>query len=483
MSDIPADLLRLDAMTRTELWNLVGEAIEAYYRDASQLSATSPVSADEVRHSLAQFDFDRRLSPSDAVLRVIEALRRLQPNVSHPRYFGLFDPAPTAVGVLADAIAAAFNPCLASSEGSPFGVEAERVLVKQFGQLFGYPEISVDGIFSSGGSEANLMAVMMALTEQFPKHKEFGLRKLPCAPIIYMTQAAHPSLRKAVFLTGLGYAAIRQVPVDLNGHMNVNALESLMDADTAAGLQPFMIIVTAGTTGAGIIDPIDEVANVAAKRRLWLHVDAAWGGAIMLLPEMRDELRGIHRADSITFDPHKWLSIPKSCGLLLTRHPDLLGRTFGVPADFLAGNEEVVNEPFARSIHWSRGFSGLKLLLSLAVAGWQGYQDAIRHQVMLGRRLREALNKDGWTLVNHTPLPVVCFTEDSYKKGTYPKFLDLVANTVNLSGEARIFVVRIEGRYVLRACITNYATTTADVDVLVRLLAKARTDVIAGWLD
>lgn len=477
-----ADPLRLDAATRAELWTLAGDAIEDYYREVGQLSAAGGDRLADVRAVLAQFDLERPLPPRDAVKLVVEALRRLQPQPAHPRYFGLFDPAPTAAGVLGDALAAAFNPCLASWDSSPFGVETERMLVAEFGQRFGYPPAAADGIITSGGSEANLTAVMLALTAHFPEHRELGLRGLRRQPVFYLTREAHPSSAKAALVTGLGSAAVREVAADAAGRMDAGDLERLIDADTGAGRAPFMVVATAGTTGGGVIDPISEVAAIAARRGLWLHVDAAWGGAIVLLPEMRGHLAGIDRADSITFDPHKWLSVPRNCGLLLTRHRDLLGRAFSVPAHFRTdsadpgGPAAAAAEPFSRSIPWSRGFAGLKLLLSLAVAGWAGYQEVLRRQLGLAEQLRDRLRGDGWVLVNDTVLPVVCFTWDAAGSAGLP---GQVAAAVNATGQARMFAVSVGGQHVLRACVTNYATTAADIDLLADLLARARADVTA----
>src|ERR1700685_1104411 len=150
----PADPLHLDAATRQKLWRAVGDAIEAYYRDVRHLNVGGPIDVTEVQAVVERFDFDHPLAPEEAVGRAVDALRRLEPHVLHPRHFGLFDPAPTAMGVVAEALVAAFNPCCASWAGSPFGVETERYLVRKFGRLFGYELASADGVITSGGSEA-----------------------------------------------------------------------------------------------------------------------------------------------------------------------------------------------------------------------------------------------------------------------------------------------------------------------------------------
>ncbi|HTT52206.1 MAG TPA: pyridoxal-dependent decarboxylase [Streptosporangiaceae bacterium] len=471
------DPLHLDVTTRREVWQAAGDAIEAYYHDVRHLGVRGHVDPGDARLAAEQFDFDNRLSPSEAVGRVVEALRRLGPHAIHPRHFGLFDPAPTAMGVVAEALAAAFNPCLASWEGSPFGVETERHLVTTFGRLFGYEPACADGVITSGGSEANLTSALLALQSRFPGHRTHGLQAVTGRPAIYASPHAHPSVLKAAAVIGLGITAVRRVPTDHRYRIDAAALDQLIRADVAAQRVPLLIVATAGTTDAGAVDPIADVIDVGARRRVWVHVDAAWGGAAILVPEIRGVLGGIDQADSITFDPHKWLSVPMGCGLLLTRHRGLLDRTFNVAAPFLADRAEAGADPYARSIRWSRNFAGLKLLLSLAVAGWQGYADALRRQVALAGRLRDALQSDGWVLRNETLLPVVCFTDESIERPA------LVARAVNQSGEARIFPVRLGGRIVLRACVTNYGTSAEDIDLLIKLLNRARADVRSGHLS
>jgi glutamate/tyrosine decarboxylase-like PLP-dependent enzyme len=484
-ADKPAatDAFTLDSETRDGLWRALGAAVETYLTDVARLDVTTHVDVSQVRKFLTAFDFDAPMPPGDALDLAVEGLRRFQPHVRHPRHFGLFDPAPATMGVVADALAAAFNPCLASWDGSPFGVEAERFIISAFTRRFGYAGAGADGIVTTGGSEANLSAVMLALTARYPEHRERGVRGLPARPLIYLTGEAHPSVRKAARLTGLGAASIREVPVDGSLRMDLTGLARLIEADRYAGFTPLMIVVTAGTTAAGVIDPLAGAADLARRHNAWLHVDAAWGGAAVLLDELSAEFSGIENSDSLTFDPHKWMSVPMSCGLLLTRHGPLLGRAFGTDVPFLAGHDPEQDDPspdpFTRSFRWSRGFASLKLLLTLAVTGWRGYEEALRHQVRLGDQLRDELRADGWMVVNQTRLPVVCFT-DTTNDGADSRYLSLLARAVNMSGAAKIFAARIAGRPVLRACVSSYATTAADISTLARVLGQARREVLAN---
>jgi glutamate/tyrosine decarboxylase-like PLP-dependent enzyme len=193
---------------------------------------------------------------------------------------------------------------------------------------------------------------------------------------------------------------------------------------------------------------------------------------------LRDALVGIEKADSITFDAHKWLSAPMGAGLYLTRRPDILRRTFSVAASYMprdAAGLEVV-DPFTHSIQWSRRFIGLKVFMSLLVAGWDGYAEAIRHQTAMGDRLRRGLQASGWEVVNRTPLPVVCFVDGALYEGATVEYLEAVCKSIVASGEAWLSIARIgdDDTTVLRACVTNYLTEAADVDALVESLNHAR---------
>jgi glutamate/tyrosine decarboxylase-like PLP-dependent enzyme len=218
------------------------------------------------------------------------------------------------------------------------------------------------------------------------------------------------------------------------------------------------------------------VADVAAAQGLWLHADAAWGGAAALVPELRGALAGIERADSVTLDAHKWLSVPMAAGMFLTRRRDALPRAFAISAAYVPPNEagDTV-DPYAHSMQWSRRFIGLKLFLSLAVAGWEGYAAALRHQTAMGDLLRAELVRGGWRVINETPLPVVCFED------TTGADADAVVRAVVASGDAWVSSTRVgAGRPALRACVTSYRTGPEDVRTLVRALDDARRRVRVG---
>jgi glutamate/tyrosine decarboxylase-like PLP-dependent enzyme len=471
------EILGLQPEVRRQIWAQTVEVIERYYQDVGK-GPTGPATLDpgSLRGQLQEFTFAEPISPSRALQFAAEGLRKYQVHTPHPRYFGLFNPAPSAMGVVADALVAACNPQLAAWSHNPFANEVEQHLIRAFGQVFGYKKDEAEGTFASGGAEANLTAVLCALVHAFPQFAVDGLRAVEGQPVLYISQQAHHSFLKAARCCGLGSNAVREVPVGSTLTLDIEALRAIIRSDREQGRVPFLVVATAGTTSAGILDDLLAASRVCREEQLWCHVDAAWGGAVAILPELKHCLNGIEEADSITFDAHKFLSIPMGAGMLLTRRRTILQQTFGITTDYMpaAVNEFGAFDPYSSSIQWSRRFIGLKLFLSLATAGWDGYAQVIREQVALGQQLRQRLQETGWESVNQTPLPVVCFT-DRQMQGDAA--LPRVAQKLVESGAVWISTVRIP-HVALRACITSYRTRSEDVEALVSAVNSAREEML-----
>ena len=467
----------LEASQRQELWRRLAGAIENYATKVEAHRVTPELDPAAIRALLARFDFCAPVEPMEGLDFLVENLWKYQTHTPHPRYYGLFNPAPTTVSIAADALVAAFNPQLAAWSHSPLAIEIEQHVIRALGTQFGYDPAKIDGTFASGGMEANHTAVLTALAQTFPEFTRGGARALAGQPVLYISAEAHHSFHKSARLCGLGSDAVREIPVDGDLLMQPAALAERIRQDRRAGDLPFLVAATAGATNSGAIDPIADLGEIAARERLWFHVDAAWGGAAALVPEMRGLLGGLARADSITFDAHKWLSVPMGAGIYITRHPNILDRTFRTAAAYMpreAAGLDVV-DPCMHSIQWSRRAIGLKVFLSLAVAGWEGYATALRHMGARGEQLRKELAASGWEIVNHSPLPLVCFVDGRHPRGRSAEFLDAVALKVVASGKAWISTTRLAGSTpVLRACITNYRTQAEDVTALVEALNWAR---------
>lgn len=431
------------------------------------------VTAPEVRSHLSKYyDFARPLQLEDVMADVTEMLRNWNVQITHPRYFGLFNPSVTLASVAADVLVAMHNPQLASWRTAPAGNEIERHTLAWLAGKFGLPQNTL-ATFTTGGAEANLSAVIVALTRAFPDYGQNGLRSLDCSPTIYLSSQAHHSFTKIAHMTGMGRSSVRIVATDRQLRMDIADLQRQIAEDRRNGYFPLMVVGTCGSTTAGVIDPLAELGAFCAEDGLWFHVDAAWGGAAILSPGLREYLAGIETADSLTCDGHKWFSVPMACGMFFCRHPESAASAFHAQATYMpnqTGTETF--DPYTHSVQWSRRFTGLKLFMSLAQHGAQGYADMIDRQTRMGDLLRKSLSSSGWKIVNSTPLPLVCFTRDGLD---IPSFLaSMREHQIAWVSEAEV-----EGIPVVRACITSYKTTERDVLWVVDQMNRMVVDEVA----
>ncbi|MEZ5667096.1 MAG: pyridoxal-dependent decarboxylase [Alphaproteobacteria bacterium] len=425
----------------------------------------------EFRRTLAGFDFARPRPPAEAAAWAIAALEGGLVHMTHPRYFGLFNPAPTFPAEMADRIVAAFNPQLAVWSHAPAAVEIEAHVIRAVAARAGLPSGS-GGHFTAGGAEANFTGLICALTAAEPGFGEDGVRAYTGLPVFYASRESHLAWLKIAHQAGIGRQAVRLIATDGGGRMDPAALERAIVADRAGGAVPVMVAATAGTTNAGMVDPLPACAAVAARHGLWFHVDAAWAGALIASPRHAGALAGLERADSATIDAHKWFATTMGCGMFLTSQPRIPADAFQVSTDYMPSNEPAT-DPYVGSVQWSRRFVGLRLFLSLAAAGWAGYATHVERAIGLAARLADALRAGGWRVVNDSPCAVVCAVPPT-GEGSIGAIVDRVV----ASGEAWVSATRLEGRAVLRACITHGETAAEDVDRLAAML-NAQEQAIA----
>jgi glutamate/tyrosine decarboxylase-like PLP-dependent enzyme len=415
------------------------------------------VTPEEIRSYLtSRYDFKKAMALEEVIADVEQMLRTWQVQVTHPRYFGLFNPSVTLASVIAETLVAMYNPQLANWRTSPAGNEIEKHTLAWLAAKFGLPT-DASATFTSGGSEANLSAVVVALTRAFPDYGENGLRHLAITPTIYLTGEAHHSFNKIAHMTGLGRRSLRMVATDSHLKLDVADLKRCVVEDRRNGFAPFMVVGAGGTTAAGVIDPLPAIGRFCREEGLWFHVDAAWGGAAIISPNLMHHLAGIESADSITCDAHKWLSVPMGAGMFFCRHPDAVAEAFRAEVSYMPRKTDgSVDDPYTTSAQWSRRFIGLKLFLALAQLGESGYVEMIEHQTQMGNVLRESLKSSGWRIVNTTPLPLVCFTREGLDTSRF--LTALREHQIVWMSEAQF-----GGNPVLRACITSFRTTEADI--------------------
>ena len=434
------------------------DEIGAHERAVALGPIVPDVAPSEIRgHLETRYDFAAPVPIGDVVADVERMMRTWHVQVTHPRYFGLFNPSVTPASIVADMLTAMHNPQLATWRTSPAANEIERHTLMWLASKFGMPS-SAAASFTSGGAEANLTAVVAALTRACPRYGEDGARALEAPPVIYLSTEAHDSFHKIAHVTGIGRRALRFVATDRDHRLDVADLARLVNDDRRSGVMPLMVVATAGTTALGAIDPLWDAARFCRSRGLWFHVDAAWGGAAMLSPRLRHHFDGIDAADSIACDAHKWFSVPIGAGMFFCRHADVIGDAFRARAAYMPPATGAAVDPYTTSVQWSRRFTGLKLFLSLAECGEAGYVERIEHQTRMGGLLRRRLAGDGWRIVNATPLPLVCVARDGLVTSRFLKAL--YRQQIAWMSEVKLR----DGSPAIRACLTSYRTQASDVE-------------------
>lgn len=413
----------------------------------------------------AAWDFSRPVALEEVTRWVVHEMQRGIVQVSHPRYFGLFNPTPAHPSRCADMISAVFNAQLASATTSPFPVALERYLIQCFGARAGLPQAA--GHFTNGGSEANGAALTCALTAALPDFARCGARGFAGQPVFYCSADAHLAWLKLAHQSGIGRAALHLVQTDGTGRMDADLLDAAIARDRLAGRVPVMIVSTAGSTGGGMIDPLHKNSAIARRHGVWHHVDAAWGGGALACDHHRHILDGIETADSITIDAHKWLATTMGCGMFITRHQQITAQAFHASMECMPSCD-MAADPYVTSAQWSRRFIGLRLFMNLAAGGWAGYGRHIERALSQADWLAHALQEEGWSLINHSPLAVLCLRPPPQAPAPAA-----IARAVLRSGAAWISAGHFETIPVLRICITSGRTSAADLRMLVAALRTA----------
>jgi glutamate/tyrosine decarboxylase-like PLP-dependent enzyme len=415
-----------------------------------------------------------------AVPDLVEHLRELAFEqsllIGHPGFLAYICGAGTVPGAATELLAASLNPCLGGYRLGPGAAEIELHLTRWLAGRFGLPE-GAGGMIMSGGAMANFVGLKCARDEQLGVEvRERGVREHgPVA--LYASEEAHVVIRRAADMLGLGSGAVRAIAIDERQRMRVDELEAAIERDRAAGVRPLAVCATAGTTTTGSIDPLPEIADAARRHGLWLHVDAAYGGAVVLSDELGGLLDGVQRADSLAVDPHKWLYTSQSAGCVLMRDFGALSRSFHSDASYIWLDEaERHGVDFAmHGPQFSRGFAALKVWVSLLAHGRAAYGRRIAHDVALIRYLGELVEEHpDFELMCEPRLSICCFRYRPAGWNGSEEQLDRVNERLltAIMADGRVYCSNavIDGRFGLRACIVNFRTEAADVE---RLLAVA----------
>ncbi|WP_375766727.1 aminotransferase class V-fold PLP-dependent enzyme [Archangium gephyra] len=375
------------------------------------------------------------------------------------------------VGALGDYLASVLNQNVTAWRSSPTMVSLERAVVRGLAAAVGCPGFT--GSLTGGGSSANLMGLTMAREAKAPANEEGSP-----SGVVYASTEVHMSIPKALALLGLGRRNLRLIPTDAEWRMRPEALERAITEDVAAGRRPLAIVATAGTVNTGAVDPLKEVAAIARRHGLWMHVDGAFGAlAAMAVPE---RFEGLALADSLSMDAHKWLYQPVDCGVLLYRDATAARRAFSFSGDYVRTMSADAVEGFAffdESLELSRRARALKPWLSVRYHGLRAFREAIRKDLENASRLAELVRAEPeLELLAPVPLSAVCFR---YVAGLAEPERDAFNTRLmaRLNARGRVYLsnATLSGRFALRACFVNHRTTAEDVQTVVaEVLATAK---------
>ena len=393
---------------------------------------------------------------------------------SHPRFYGFINASADPIGILADFLASGMNPnCWG---GDHAATHVETSVIRWLAEMLGFPA-TAEGILVSGGSMANYTALAVARRAKTPGNvREDGLAG-PDRPrlTVYASDQVHHCVDKAVDLLGIGTRQLRKIPTDASFRIRVDVLEQTLAEDRRSGFLPAILVGTAGTVNTGAIDPLDTLADIAAREDLWYHVDGAYGALASIVPSLAPLFAGMGRADSIAADPHKWLYVPYEAGATLVREPGRFSATFRKFPEYLAQDPE---SPFPgpawfaeRGVELSRGFKALKVWMGLKVHGRRAYAAQIENDIRLAKTLAaEVDRRPDFERLAESVLSIANFRFHPREAGLAEEQLDALNRRIvnRLVGDGSFFLAPtvLKGRTALRVSITNFRTREEDLFAL-----------------
>jgi len=455
--------------------------IADYLENPEQWPVLPDVRPGDVRNSLPQSPPEH----GESIDAVLDDFRKLiVPGITHwnhPAFMAYFANSSTGAGVLGETLTAALNVNAMLWRTSPAATELELLTLDWLRQMLGLPDKFL-GIIGDTAS-SNTLYALAAARELHPelRMREDGMSGRPEMPrvVVYCSEEAHSSVDKAAMTLGFGLSGLRKIPTDGRMRMDAQALVTAVEADRRAGAIPLAVVATVGTTSTTAIDPVPAIADVCQRERMWLHVDASYGGVAAILPEMRQVLEGCDRADSLVVNPHKWLFTPMDCSVLYASRPDLLKRAFQHVADYLVVSEgDGVVNLMDYGISLGRRFRALKLWFVIRDLGVEGLRSLVREHIRIARSLAHWIDEDSTLeLLAEVTFSTVIFRHRP--GGLSAEELNQhnvrILEKVNSTREVYLSHTRMRGKYALRIAIGNIHTTEAHVRRAFELVKEAGT--------
>jgi len=453
----------------------IADWIADYFADPERFPVLSRVRPGDIRTALPLAAPEHGES-FDAIFADFE--RVILPGITHwnhPGFFAYFSISGSGPGVLAEFLSAALNVQAMLWRTSPAATELEEVALAWLRQLIGLPE-SFEGVIYDTASISTLHALAAAREEAVANVRGRGLAARPDVGQlrVYCSEHAHSSVDKSVILLGLGHDALRRIEADAEFRMRPEALAAAIQEDRSVGVTPIAVVATVGTTSATSVDPIGAVANICARERIWLHVDAAYAGVAAIVPEYNSLLLDAAPADSLVVNPHKWLFTPFDLSVLYCRRMDTLRAAFSLTPEYLKTSEGGdVKNLMDTGIQLGRRFRALKLWMVLRHFGAHGIRERLAEHIRLARLFADWVDgSEHFERTAPVPFSVVCF-----RARETDEFNTALLDRVNASGEIFLSHTRLGDRYSLRLAIGNLHTTERHVRRAWQLIQQSAAEL------
>jgi glutamate/tyrosine decarboxylase-like PLP-dependent enzyme len=449
------------------------DALARYYEGLPHRPISPGASASDI-HDLVRESLPEEGCEFGDLLRGVEQIMsHLCRQNGHPRFFGYIASPGAAVASLGDMLTSALNTNVTSWRSSPGGTEIERLAIDWIKQIAGFDARGM-GLFVSGGSLANLSALAAARSAKAGVDvTEHGMAAVPRAMRVYVSEEGHYSIGKAAALLGIGRANVRQIRLDERLRIDLDDLVRNIETDRAAGHMPLCVVANAGAVGSGAFDPLEQLAEIARRYDLWLHVDAAYGGFAALAPSARHLFAGMENADSAALDPHKWLYLPVGCGCVLYRDAAAARAAFRADAEYIRILNQDAAETFA---FWeygpelSRRFRALNVWMLLKHVGTRALGEAIEQNLACAQYLEELVRgSSDFEMLAPAGLSIFCFRYRPPGWNHEPRLDALnedVLRALQQDGSSYLSNTRVNGRFALRGCVLNYRTVKRDMEIL-----------------
>ncbi len=465
--------LRLDA-PRDEALEHAARLVAEAWRSFDRFRPEEPPLDERVRR-LLEGALPAEPSPVHDVLD--DAARILDESIAQarPRYFAFIGSSGLEIATLGDFLAHSYDINLAVDARAATQIEDQSV--RWVAELVGFP--ATTGAFTSGGTVSNVTALAAARERAAPGSRHSGLGERRMA--VYCSQEVHYSVTRAVELLGIGSDNLRAIEIDGLRRMRPDALERAIADDVAAGVTPVAVVATAGTTLTGAIDPLDLVADVCEARGIWMHVDGAYGLPAAALPSRAELFAGLARADSCSIDAHKWLYLPKACGVVLVRDERALASAFSHEQGYLPHQQHELHAADI-TLEYSRPFRALKLWLAFRAHGAEQFREAIDRNLAEADLLyrRAQLTEDFEVMEAPPQLSIVPLRHVPPGVADINAHNQALAEAIQADGRAYLAPALIDGEVWLRPCFVNFRTTESDVIALLEVARELGESLTRG---